>query len=63
MKCANCEYFNVLYPPYRSGGVLWDTGRAECTKFKLVVDTVSQKQIDRLVCVESKVKSDSRYIK
>lgn len=53
MKCTECEHFNILYPPYRSGGILWDTGRAECTKYKLVVDTVSRKQIDRLVCIET----------
>lgn len=52
MKCADCEYFNILYAPYRSGGILWDTGKAECTKYKLVVDTVSQKQIDKLNCPE-----------
>lgn len=54
MKCTDCEHFHVLYPPYRSGGggILWDTGRAECTKYNLVVDTVSQKQIDKLVCIE-----------
>lgn len=53
MKCTDCEYFNNLYPPYRMGGILWDTGRAECTKYKLVVDTVSRKQIDKLVCIET----------
>lgn len=33
MKCTKCEHFKVLYKPYRSGGILWDTGRAECTKY------------------------------
>lgn len=53
MKCIDCEHFNILYDPYRSGGILWDTGRAECTKYNLVIDTVSQKQINKLVCVDA----------
>lgn len=53
MKCTKCEHFSVLYEPYRSGGILWDTGRAECTKYNLVIDTVSTQQINKLVCVEA----------
>lgn len=53
MKCAKCEHFNILYPPYRSGGILWDTGRAECTKYNLVIETVSKQQINKLVCAEA----------
>ncbi len=57
MKCIDCEHFNILYDPYRSGGILWDTGRAECMKYNLLIDTVSKQQINKLVCVESKEKN------
>ena len=60
MKCTKCEHFNVLYDPYRSGGILWDTGRAECTKYNLVIDTVSQHQINKLVCVEASTEGEDK---
>ena len=62
MKCTKCEYFSILYKPYRSGGVLWDMGRAECEKHKLVVDFSVPRQLERLECVEISP-DDSEFFK
>ncbi len=53
MKCVDCEHFKIKYEPYKSGGVCWDFGMAECDKHNLVVDFASHRKLNKLECVES----------
>lgn len=52
MKCADCEYFRILYEPIKTGKDIWDSGLAECKKHDLVVDFTSRRKINALMCVE-----------
>lgn len=48
MTCDKCKYFHILYEPLRSGGVLWDFGRAKCEKNDLIVDFANHGKFKRL---------------
>lgn len=51
-KCKDCEYFHIMYEPYKCSGILWDWGKVKCIKHNRVVDYASKQKIDRLECVE-----------
>lgn len=55
-KCRDCPYFHIEYMPLKSGGLCWDSGRARCDKYNLVVDFISSRQLDKLTC--KKVQKD-----
>lgn len=48
MNCINCEHFKVLYPPMGK----YESGRAACKKYDLIVDFLSRRKLNRLTCVE-----------
>lgn len=50
MNCIECENFKILYPPMG----LYDSGRARCEKYDLIVDYLSKQKLNRLTCVEQK---------
>ena len=52
MKCKECEHFHIVMQPLRSGGTLYDFGRAECRKHNMIVDFSSNRKINKLECVE-----------
>lgn len=54
MKCVNCEHFKILYKPIRIDGVPVESGRTACSKYDLVCDYVSTRQINRLECTKEK---------
>lgn len=59
MKCKDCPHFHIRYEPYKSGGVLWDTGLAECKKLDMVVDFSSHRKLDKLECMDNGGKNES----
>ncbi len=48
MTCDKCKYFKVLYEPLRTDGVLWDMGRAICSKHDYVTDFANHGKFKRL---------------
>lgn len=52
MNCFDCPHFRIMREPYRSGGIVWDLGQAECKKHDLVVDFLNHGKLKRLKCVE-----------
>lgn len=48
MKCTECEYFKVLFPPMGK----YDSGQAKCKKHDLVVDFFSKQKLNKLTCIE-----------
>lgn len=53
MTCDKCKYFHILYEPLRSGGTLWDLGRAKCEKNDLIVDFANHGRFKRLSTCEN----------
>lgn len=60
MRCKDCPHFHIRYEPYKSGGVIWDMGLAECKKTNMVVDFASHKKLDKLECVEKETANEQR---
>lgn len=54
MLCKDCVHFKIEYEPYRSGGVMWDTGLARCEKHDMVTDFITHKKFETMKCVEEK---------
>lgn len=52
MKCRDCEHFHIRMNPWKSDGVCWDMGLAECRKHNLVVDFLDKRKLNKLTCVE-----------
>lgn len=48
MKCTECEYFKVLFPPMGK----YDSGQAKCSKYGLVVDFFGKQKLNKLTCIE-----------
>lgn len=52
MTCDKCEYLKILYMPLRGKGIIWDFGRAKCTKHDLYVDFSNKGKFKKMKCVE-----------
>ena len=50
--CYGCAQFKILYEPLKSGGDIWDFGRAKCLKHDLIVDFPDHRKLKKLVCIE-----------
>lgn len=48
-KCIDCEHFHIRQEPLPKH---YDTGLAECRKYKLVVDFYNHGKLNKLTCVE-----------
>jgi len=53
-KCIECEHFKIQNEPLKSGGAIWDEGRAACTKYNLVCEFLSHAKLKKLVCTEGR---------
>ena len=53
--CKDCDYFEILYEPYRPGGVLLDWGKAHCKKHDMVLDFANHRKINRIECIETEL--------
>lgn len=52
MLCKNCEHLKILYEPLKDKGVMWDLGRATCTKHDLITDFANHTKLNKLKCWE-----------
>ena len=50
MTCDKCEHLKIMYEPIRTKGVLWDLGRAKCTKYDLITDFTHYGKFKKLTC-------------
>ncbi len=53
-NCIECEHLKILYGPLRSGGVLWDMGRAKCKKYGVITDFASMRKFREIECYGEK---------
>ena len=59
LNCLECEYFQILYEPLKSGRDVWDMGKAVCKQNNLVCDFASHRTLMRLECVAEKQADDT----
>lgn len=57
--CYKCAQFKILYEPIKSGGDIWDFGRAKCLKHDLIVDFPDHRKLKKLVCIEKGVNNNA----